>query len=484
MSKHDEETKPKKPLIQDRDHPLRTRRDFLAQGLLASAGSLLLPWSSRALAACDVSSMAALDDPMIPVIAIELAGGSNIAGSNIIVGKPGGQMSFLSDYSSLGLDSTRNPSVAGMVNTELGLAFHSQSTMLAGIQSVTTTAMRSKVDGLLFCCSSNDDTDNNQINPMHWFHKAGATGKITQLIGNTNTLSGARSQAPATSVDVTVRPLKISRPSDITNLIGLGARAESFTSTAQQRTRLLDALNQLHATHLKSLTRRQMSDSIKDLVICNSQKTQTLLASFTTTQVNPSTDASISTAFPNLANDGTQQTAASVAKMVLDGLAASGTITMGGYDYHSGNRTDGDAADRLAGEVIGRLIQAASLKNKPLVIYVYTDGGVAARNEFDPNNGKLVWSGDSGERSASFMLVFNPSGKVQIRNTARQIGGYKEGGSNDNNATPASNSVVNVAKAVVLNYLALHGMEGQFEATVADNPFGSLDPYIFFGKIA
>ncbi len=30
-------------------------------------------------------------------------------------------------------------------------------------------------------------------------------------------------------------------------------------------------------------------------------------------------------------------------KLVIDGNAAAGTIEMGGFDYHSGNRMDGEA---------------------------------------------------------------------------------------------------------------------------------------------
>lgn len=487
--KNDDEDKKilKLPLNRDADHPLRTRRDFLAQGLLTGVGSLVLPFAANAADGCDLT-LTATDNPMIPVIVIDLAGGGNIAGSNVIVGKTGGQTDFLDDYTTLGLDSTRHPSLAGMVNRELGIAFHRDSGMLAGIKATTTAATRNNMDGILFCAVSSDDTDNNPHNPMYWFHKAGARGAVTQLVGNVNSLSGARSQAPSVSVDVSIRPSRVSTPNDVTNMIGIGTRAESFMGldlNNESRGRMLmQAIDSLSQAHIKSISRRKMSDKIKDIVLCNSAKTQGVLSKYTTNEVNPSMDTNITANF-NVVNGGDQRTAGTVTKMVLDGLAATGTITMGGYDYHTGNRTVGDQKDREVGEIIGRIMQTAAMKNTPVVVYVYTDGGVSARNEADNNaQGKLVWAGDSSQRSASLMMVYNPTGRPTPRIAGRQVGAYKNGGSVDTNASPISNSVVNLAKAVVLNYMALHGKEGEFENVVDSNPFSSLDPYIIFSRIA
>lgn len=486
--KNDDKKTPKLPLHRDADHPLRTRRDFIAQGLITGAGSLIVPALAQAqVPGCDLS-LTATDNPMIPVIVIDLAGGSNIAGSNVIVGKSAGQDNYIADYTTLGLDATRHPSMNGMVDRELGLAFHRDSGILAGIRTTATAAVRSRIDGLLFCASSDDDTDNNPHNPMYWFHKAGARGAITQLVGNVNSLSGARSQAPAPSVDVSVRPSRVSNPADVTNMIGIGATADGFMA-GRGGSILMQAIDALSSSHIRALSRRQMSDKIKDVVLCNSAKTQGVLSKFTTNEVNPATDNVILQTFGtnmSLNNiNGDVRTAATVTKMVLDGLAATGTITMGGFDYHTGNRIDGDRKDREVGEIIGRIMTAASMKNSPVVVYVYTDGGVSANNTPDANaQGKLSWAGDSGQRSASLMLVFNPSGRVTMRKPSRQVGAYKEGGSVDNSASPISNSVVNLAKAVVLNYLALHGQEGSFEEVVGDNPFPDLDSHIFFTRIA
>jgi hypothetical protein len=317
---------------------------------------------------------------------------------------------------------------------------------------------------------------------MYWFHKAGARGAVAQLIGSQGGTSGGNSQAPAMSIDMSIAPLTISRPADVLNLVGMGARTRGFA--ANRESFLLRALDALSESRIKSLSRRQMPDVVKDLVLCKMTKTQNLLQSFSESSLDVANDPAVQAVFNNL-NDGTQQRTASVAKMVLDGFAATGTITIGGYDYHDGTRQSGDQRDQQAGEVIGRILELAQRKQKQVVIYLFTDGGVGTNGVLDGNNGRLVWSGDSGQRSSSVMLAFDPVTKPPMRSNARQMGRYKTGGSVENNASPMSNSVNTLAKAVVLNYLALHGLEGDMEKVVGDNPFAtSMNQHLFFRKIA
>src|SRR3979490_277107 len=110
----------------------RTRREFVAQGFLTGAativgpsllGLLADPRSARAsnlaldiqaaVSSCGITTGAG----KIPFICFDLAGGGNIAGSNVLVGGPKGQMDFLSvaGYSKLGLPGTMvpNPSASG-----------------------------------------------------------------------------------------------------------------------------------------------------------------------------------------------------------------------------------------------------------------------------------------------------------------------------------------------------------------------------------
>ena len=77
----------------------------------------------------------------IPFICIDLAGGANMVGSNVLIGGPGGQLDFLSTagYGKLGLPGDMLPGMTNaatgtsFTDTRLGLAFHSDSAFLRGI---------------------------------------------------------------------------------------------------------------------------------------------------------------------------------------------------------------------------------------------------------------------------------------------------------------------------------------------------------------
>ena len=142
-------------LFADHKRPM-TRRDFISRDCEKVAchcrpvviqhvcqpksASAALSQDLQALRdACRISVQGA---GKIPFISFDLAGGANIAGSNVLVGGAGGQLDFLSTagYNKLGLPGDMVPSVANpatglsdFINTELGLAFHSDSSFLRGI---------------------------------------------------------------------------------------------------------------------------------------------------------------------------------------------------------------------------------------------------------------------------------------------------------------------------------------------------------------
>lgn len=489
--KNDEKLKP----MYHEGHNPKTRREFLSQGFLgmstyAMAPSILGALSSSAYGAanCPVSS----GTGMTPVIIIDLSGGGNIAGSNVMVGGPGGQLDFLPNYQSLGLPPSFHPSLANQTNNEMGLVFHSDSGMLRGIQSTANALTRANAEGMVFCTSTDDDTGNNQTNPIYWLNKAGAKGTLNQLAGTRQTESGGNTSSPIESVNPSIQPVKIDSPQDAVNLVSIGNIANGLNAGGGNGTkieRLLDTVARISEKKLENLSRRSLPEQIKVLVQCGFQQTSAQVKNFNPALLNPTLDGMVTTVFPNIAGDGNQRKTATIAKMVLDGFVGAATIEMGGYDYHSGNRQDGEQRDFEAGQVIGRIMELARLKNKDVVIIVMTDGGVAANEVVDNTaggRGKFSWAGDSGQRSSSFMMVYKKDGKPQIRNAGkRQIGHFRAStASVENTAMLTSNSVVNLSKAMVANYLALHGKEGMLESVVGDDPFrNNLDKYLVFNKL-
>ena len=104
---------------------------------------------------------------------------------------------------------------------------------------------------------------------------------------------------------------------------------------------------------------------------------------------------------------------AAVMKLVIDGNAAAGTIEMGGFDYHSGNRADGEGKDFNLGNCIGAVLEYAARKGKPVMIYVFTDGSLASNGMIDSSvagRGKGVWTADNQSVAATYFLVYNPTG--------------------------------------------------------------------------
>jgi hypothetical protein len=185
----------------------------------------------------------------------------------------------------------------------------------------------------------------------------------------------------------------------------------------------------------------------------------------------------------DLAGDGEFRKTAAVMKMVLKGYAGAGTITMGGYDYHTGNRTTGDARDLRAGQCIGACLRYAEILGKPLMIYVCSDGSLSSNGTPDAGaNGKLVWTSDNSSTAASFFLVYKPGGRPVLFTSGsdtftaaqhQQLGWYRPGASVETNATPAANNVNLLVETVILNYMALHGEIGQFSTKFPDHGLGS-----------
>lgn len=473
------------------DHKLHSRRDFLSQGFLAGVGVTMLPGllsmlhSNTAQAIeCGLGQQNVVN--RIPVIIFDLSGGGNLVGSNVMVGKVGGQMDFVANYESLGLPTAMHPKNAGQTNNELGLVFHNDSALLRGIKVSTAVTTRAKVEGGVFCAASNDDTSNNPHNPMYWLASAGVTGELAPLAGTRNSESGGNSIAPQSSLIATLRPVTLNSPADALGLVNIGRLGTLYGTEKAQK--VLKTIENLSAQKVKQFNSRALPDQIKDLVNCGYIQSQDLLSKFSAAAVDPTLDPLVTRVFPNIANNNDQRKTATMAKLILDGYIGVGTVEKGGYDYHDNTRASGETRDFEIGDLIGKVMELAALKQKDILIYVFTDGGVAAAGMTDDSvngRGKIPWTGDSSQRSSSFMLLYRNAGKATLRTAdKRQIGAFKDNGAVDTTTTLVSNSVTNLSKAVVANYLSLSGQEAKLADVVGDNPFGSnLKDYLFFNKI-
>ncbi len=468
-----------------------SRRELLGRGFISGgaviAGPSLMGFFGRnayAQVECAVNN-----NPVgsLPFICMDLAGGANIAGGNVMVGGPGGQLDALTEggyRAPLGLA----PNTADQVDATMGLVWHADSAMLAGMRETASADTLSRVNGSIICTKSDNDTGNNPHNPMYGINKAGGDGELVSLIGTENSESGGRSRAPANMVDPAKLPTKVDRPSDATALVDAGRLGE-ILAAAGDSTALLDALERLARLKLDRATEAQM---VKDLMGCSYTESKASIARFADpTALDPTADPLINNGIFTAAEladsrDNIYRKTASVMKLVVEGFAGAGTVEVGGYDYHTGNRTVGEARDREAGRAIGAMLEYAALKNTQLMVYVFSDGSVFSNGNLDNNaGGKGVWTGDRSTTAASLMLAYSPVARPNV--IIPQLGHFNPDGFINRTALPISDNVSLLVEAVVLNYLALSGTPGMFEQIFPQSGLGAgaaLDAHIAFAPLA
>ncbi|MDJ0834164.1 MAG: general secretion pathway protein GspF [Gammaproteobacteria bacterium] len=512
----------------DHSRPV-SRRDFIRQGFIGGSATMLSggvfslfanPNQAHAALSSDLASLAGetncglgglSGDQKIPFICFDLAGGANFAGSNVLVGGAGGQNDgtiTTGGYSKMGvpgdmvpgLDSTNftlfNTSPNNdFVNDDLGLLFHADSAMLRGILDTVGATAPASVDGAVIPARSDNDTGNNPHNPLYGIAKAGATGDVVDLIGSRNSASGGNSMAPMDMINPEVRPTKVDRPSDVTGMVDVGNLTAILNSPADV-TAVMESMARISHKKLKlnTVTTGITADEVvKDLVRCGYLKAADLADRFAGVQVDPLLDTNIISIFTDagldVTSDGEFRKTASIMKMVLNGHSGGGCVTMGGYDYHTGDRATGEARDRRAGRCIGACIRYAEMLNKPLMVYVFSDGSVASngRPDMSPEGrGKGEWTGDNSSTACSFFLVFNPGSRPTLSNriVGRQIGRFSPDASVITSSSPAANNVNLLVNMVLLNYMALNGDTGQFASVFGNHGLGSdLDAYIAFQSL-
>jgi len=500
------------------DHPRPvTRRQFVAQGFMTGSaytlgGGVISLFSNprEALGALSTDLNDLLLDPCqiatdgagkVPFICFDLAGGANIAGSNVLVGKEDGQSDFVSTagYEKMGLPGDMVPGLNDPVsgepyaNFDLGLGFHLDSAFRRGIMASLTPGREANINGAIIPARSDNDTSNNPHNPMYGIARAGADGSILTLAGSENTDSGGNSMLPAALFDPELRPTKVDRPSDVVNLVDTGDLVGILSK--DDATAVMESIYRLSDQKMANVnTQITRDDVIKEMVRCGYLKAADIADRFGGTPIDPGLDPDI------VAADGSgiftsaefnagdrsarefQKTAA-VMKLVINGFAGAGCIEMGGYDYHGGRRAEGEVKDFRAGRCMGACLEYAARQGVPLMMYVFSDGSLSSNGAIDnttEGRGKGEWTSDNSSTAGSFFLVYNPTrrptligGTTAEQARHQQIGYMDSGGSVQRAATPAANNVNLLVNTVLLNYMALHGEQANFATLFPNHGLGN-----------
>jgi len=523
-------------LLQEHPRP-RTRREFVAQSFMTGAatviaptlaGMLAYPRAARATLASDIQAAVGAcaittGAGKIPFICFDLAGGGNIAGSNVLVGGPKGQLDFLSvaGYSKLGLPGSMVPSpsaTGNFIDSSFGLRYHSDSAHLRGMKLRASTATMAGTTGTIIPALSQNDTNTNPHNPMYGIYQFGARGGLLNLIGSQSSQSGGNSMSPPTMVIAAAQPTKISSSQDSSGLVSTG-QLSTLLPNASDVTNVLESMKRISDAKYAQVTAYTdptlnaiavggvvAGQTVPGIQACGYTKAAYIVDRYNSpSAVNPDADqhivgaSGIFTTAEYQANSDYRKTAA-VRKLVIDGNAAAGTIEMGGFDYHSGNRMDGEARDLNLGNCIGACLEYASRVGKPVMIYVFSDGSLASNGMIDSSvggRGKGVWTADNQNVAATYFLVFNPAGRAVSAQAnpemSFQIGSFNADGSQNTSSSPAGNNVPNLVQMVVLNYMALHSANAiaqwptLFPAPNLNNTLGSgsaLQPLIAWQPLA
>jgi hypothetical protein len=285
--------------------------------------------------------------------------------------------------------------------------------------------------------------------------------------------------APTMMIDPSIRPTKVDRPSDVTGMVDTGQLIGALSQ--DDAVAVMESIERISKMKLDKVDTKLTADSvIKDMVRCGYVKAADIADRFgNPSTLNPALDPDIvgPTGIFSQAefdSDSEFRKTASVMKMVINGFSGAGTITMGGYDYHTGDRITGELRDLRAGRCIGACLEYAARANNgagvPLMIYVCSDGSVFSNGMTDAAaGGKGVWTGDNSSTAASFFLVYNPGGRPALLGSGtaeqamhQQIGWMRPDASVETTATPAANQVNLLVETVILNYMALHGEAANF----------------------
>jgi hypothetical protein len=505
-----------------------TRRDFVSAGLIkgpavVAVGGLLgmLARSGKLYAASTMSpAMQGLTGAAdcfvqpgkqkIPFICFDLAGGANLNGSEILIGGKGGQLDFLSTagYGKLGLPGDMVPNAPNaasptnnFISQAFGAAFHSDGAILRGMLERTSATTQANTNGCAIAARSENDTGNNPHNPMYGILKAGAGGELLNLIGSQASDSGGNSMAPAAMIDLSNRPTKVDRSSDVTGLVDTGELGKMLPKADVNA--VLEAMTELSGgltsgamgadSKLARTDFKVRQAEIQKAVRCAYVKSADLADRFSDqAALNPDQDPDIVDPSATRATgifgqaeyqaDGEFRKTAAVMKMVVSGYAAAGTVSMGGYDYHDGTRASGELRNFRAGRCIGACLEYAARKGVPLMIYVFSDGSLNSTGMVDSSangRGKFSWQGDNQSVAASFFLVYNPKGRPTplvadaSGSQGKQIGYYRADGSIETSSHAGANAVNLLVETVVLNYMALHGQAGDFTTLFPGQGLGS-----------
>ncbi len=216
---------------------------------------------------------------------------------------------------------------------------------------------------------------------------------------------------------------------------------------ANQQRSLASFVSRLSATHARKLAGVTNASQVQNLVDCAGLKNVAVVGVGEST-VTPT--APILAAWGNPADTDQNKIFAAMVYNCIAGNSGSITIELGGYDYHTSERTTGQAADFRAGVIYRRILETARILNKPCFLLVTSDGAVGSPVS---ESTSAPWTTERGESGMMYMFMYHPNGRPETSDF--QIGSFTENQVVDPNHIIGNNPEL-ATQAVLANYLTLN----------------------------
>ncbi len=473
----DKETGDERIIVLHKDHPKpSTRREFLATGLLGFSGSMLAPSIMNVLArpefafgqtddSCSVASGA-----MPAFIVVNLSGGNSISGNLPPLGE---DRQPLLKYDLLGLGANQDV----FTNDTLGSNMFQPGVRVAGTRNagvpaghmflgISLRASQTTIDKTTLinaCTPSGDDTSSNLADPTGAVLAAGLSGESLPNLGSRDGTGTGVGQMPAI-----VRPPAPLIVRNFTDISGALAPAGTLASrlTEPRRKKLLELVNSLSGSQARAVASPGSATGtmLAKVVECATGK-NIELASNTDPRIDPGLDAGVAAVWGITAANkaGANYAQAAMVYNALNGNASTCSIELGANDYHGNGKAAQNATDLRNGEVVGRILETAAVMNKPVFIYIVSDGSVSAPSGSAYGVG---YTNDSGNRGKVLFLAFHPTARPGVKADAfgHQLGYYTAGqGASDDTVVGTPQKA---AAAAVANWLSFAGGDNlkKFEA--------------------
>lgn len=438
-----------------------TRRDFLAAGAIPFVGrvtaptvfSLVSQWARAQESQCPNAATSGADR-LAAFVTLNLTGGAMLAG-NYVPMDAGGQT--LPSYNKLGLGNSSLPITREFNNAPF--AGDGISQLIEGLRESCSSEARTNTAFIAIPCRGQDDSGDNKYDASGMVAKAGLIGDDLPNLGRNDTSTGVRQDYAQVKPP---NPLRVRSYNDLAGAVGGSGSGALASLSTDQNVSLFRLIQNLNTRQSQRVLASSGGNILSQLVQCASGK-NTELAGKAVPPIDVRQNAQLAEVWGVNANTGAGNENVVFGSMVTAGLTgAAGTVGLerGGYDYHNNTRTTGDERDRIAGSIIGRVLQSAHVLSRPVYLYVTTDGACSAPVS---ESRSAPWRSDRGSAGMAFVFAYHPNGRPATNGF--QIGQFNSAQAADDDFITGGSPALTSA-AVFANYLKFNNRMDLLESII------------------